>query len=187
MEKQNLKVGNVETVDPKEFDNLHKKIHGVMAEIEAIEKRGWNENQSYKFAQETDFVEKVKPLLTKYRLTMLPTCKSMTIREYGEDKSKNVKPTFLTSVEMEYEITCIDTQKSKTIIIPGTGTDNRDKGLYKAMTGSKKYSYALAFHISTGADPESSPDGEKKNTKVVTKPGVTKTPAKSGKKASHDF
>ncbi len=144
-----------------------------MSEIKNVEKNGLNQNQNYKFAKETDFVDKVKPLLGKYRLVMLPKIVSNTVTQYGDP----TKPSFLTVVEMEYTLIDIDSKDREVIKVSGQGSDRGDKGIYKAMTGAKKYAYSVTFHISTGDDPETTENEKKQKAApkvVVKKPASSK-------------
>jgi len=71
----------------------------------------------------------------------------------------------------------------------GQGADKGDKGVYKAITGAKKYFIANLFLIPTDDDPEGNDDYEKQmknlqtNKPVTTKvetPAASKTPVVKG-------
>lgn len=130
------------------MSKLYKKIHAVMNEIGTISKKGYNSFHKYKYATEADYVEALRPLLKKHGLTVTPK-----IIETPKVVS-NEKGDYLTTILIEFKLTDIDTGESDCAIVAGQGTDKGDKGIYKALTGAKKYWASLTFMVDTGDDPE---------------------------------
>lgn len=126
--------------------NVHQRMHGVMAEAGSISKKGFNDHHKYAFAKESQFVEAIKPLLVKYRLVIIPEIASLM--------HAPEKPT-LVDIKMIYTIVNVDNPSDKVVAsMGGQGQDNGDKAVFKAITGTKKYFYAVTFAIPTGDDPE---------------------------------
>lgn len=143
-------------------NNLHKKIHAVMNEIGNIQKRGHNKFHNYKYATETDYVEALRPLFKKHGLTVTPRIVRGSLVITGPDE----KGQLITTIEVEFKITCIDNPNHfETAIVGGAGQDKGDKGIYKALTGAKKYWASLMFLVDTGDDPERDSEGSSKSFK----------------------
>lgn len=135
--------------------NIYQRLHGVMSEINNVSKKGYNEHFKYKFAREVDFVEAIKPLLSKYRIMAIPEITSLM---HAPEKPA------LVDIKMTFTFVNIDKPDEKVVAsMGGQGQDNGDKAIYKAITGTKKYLYAVTFAISTGDDPEEeNPENDKK-------------------------
>lgn len=133
--------------------NVYQRMHGVMSEINNVTKNGYNDFQKYRFAKESDFVEAIKPLLTKYRLMILP---DVVVMVHAPEKPA------LIDIKMTFTIVNIDNPTDKVVAsMGGQGADNGDKAIYKAISGTKKYFYAVTFAISTGDDPEENSSNDK--------------------------
>lgn len=133
---------------------LHDKLVEVAAEVRNIEKGGTNEVQHYSFVQEADVVRKVWPEFIKRGLMFYPVHRRIgPIVEYANNKGG---ASFLTTVESAWRLT--DGEDSITVASCGQGTDTGgDKGIYKALTGDKKYAVLQLLGIATGDDPENEP------------------------------
>ena len=124
--------------------NVYQRIYDVANEIGTIEKNGRNDFHKYDYATEADFVHALRPLLNKHRLVIVPSVASIPQLVNG-----------ITELTMKFTIVNIDNPSDKVdMLIPGQGQDKGDKGVYKALTGAKKYFIALAFMVATGDDPE---------------------------------
>jgi hypothetical protein len=129
-----------------------KKLAGKLVEIiEAlpmIEKKGRNAFHNYNYAMEVDFLEAVRPQLTKHGILMSMSVDSVEIVNKGE------KGGMITTIKTSH--TFIDSVTGETLTFHGAGQgeDKGDKGIYKAQTGALKYALAKFFLISTGDDPE---------------------------------
>lgn len=146
--------------------NLFERLHAVQSEVEAIAKKGQVSfgNTKYKYAKEADFVEAVRPLISKYRLALTVQMEPVEPIQSRPDVSQ-VKITYLF-------VNIDDTKQVAMMSSVGQGQDKGDKGIYKAITGAKKYLLANAFMIPTHDDPEAS-DDEGRST-------ASTPPAKSG-------
>jgi hypothetical protein len=140
--------------------NLVSKLAEVMGLMAHIEKGGWNSNQKYRFVRESDVAEKASQLLAERNIFILQSVQEVKMEPLYE--SRGGMTMFLTTVKMGFQFVDGDSS-SKTDILYfwGTGADNGDKGIYKAMTGAEKYFLMKTFLISTGDDPEADESTDK--------------------------
>lgn len=128
--------------------NVFERLHAIQSEVEAIAKKGKVEfgNTKYKYAKEADFVEAVRPLISKYRLSI-----GVQMEPIGPVEGRGE----VSQVRIAYQFYNIDNPKELVVMSAlGQGQDKGDKGIYKAITGAKKYLLANAFMIPTHDDPE---------------------------------
>jgi len=127
---------------------LVKKLADVMAAVERIPKRGWNDFHKYHFATEADIAEALRTELASRQVMLIPGITGMERERVGE-KGQVLTTLFMT-------MTFLDAESGETIERPwlGAGTDKEDKGAYKAMTGGEKYFLLKTFLMPTGDDPE---------------------------------
>lgn len=146
---------------------LAKKILAIQSEITSIAKNGRNDFQNYDYATERDFVATLKPLLEKHGVIVIPEIAAPpSIVESGKDgKSK------LTTILMKFKLINVDDPEDYYYsLVGGQGQDAGDKGIYKAITGAKKYFIANTFMIPTGDDPENEVVKKVRGGKKVSKP-----------------
>lgn len=125
--------------------NIYQRIHAVMNDLKTINKNGRNDFHKYDYATEADFVHAIRPLLEKHGLVIIPSlAHPAQVLDGG-----------ITNIAMKFTIVNIDKPEEKVeSIVPAQGQDKGDKGVYKAITGAKKYFLSLAFMAATGDDPE---------------------------------
>ena len=126
--------------------NIHERLHAIMSEVGSVPKKGENEFHKYKYAKEADYVDAIRPLLSKYRVSVIPQTEMFSFTPEN---------TTLVNLKIHYILTNIDNPEdhvNATII--GQGQDKGDKAIYKAITGAKKYFIANTFMIATNDDPE---------------------------------
>ena len=129
---------------------LDQKIFLITNEIPTIKKEGRNEFQKYKYLKESQANEILKPLLKKYKVGFkMLSAIAKQILDLNKQKLVEVECTFEFSNLSPEALN--DKQK---IIVYGHGADTSDKGIYKAITGARKYCLMQNFLISTGDDPE---------------------------------
>jgi len=127
---------------------LAAKLAKIAGTLGNIPKRGWNPNQRYKFAQETDLVAAIRPYLSAagILITFSQTDHEILARQNPDAKG------LLTRVRLHWTVT--DGKESIEGDMDGYGMDAGDKGIYKAITGAKKYTLMTLFLVDTGDDPE---------------------------------
>lgn len=150
------------------MSSLYKKIHMVMVESEAIEKKmtvGEGKN-SYKAVSEAAVLNAIKPLLKKHGLVMFPV--GVRISESFQEYQGKYGTTqrFMSELHARYKIVDIDTGEFEILETVGYGADSQDKGSGKAMTYAYKALIQKTFCLFSGEDTdnEHSDDIEKKNS-----------------------
>lgn len=151
----------------KSNQNVHQRIHSVMTEMKKIQKNGRNDFHKYDYATEADYVEALRPLLEEHGLSVTPELVGEpSIKCIDEDKGN-----YLTTIRVRFTLTNIDNPEEQVeCVVPGQGADKGDKGVYKALTGAKKYWAALTFMVATGDDPERDEGQHRKHRGKKRKP-----------------
>lgn len=138
--------------------NVYQRIHAVMNEMSTIAKNGRNDFHKYDYATEADYVHALRPLLQKHGLVIIPHLMSAPMIQDG-----------ITHLAMKFTIVNVDKPEERVeSIIPAQGQDKGDKGVYKALTGAKKYFAALTFMVATGDDPEKDDSRSPSKSAVVS-------------------
>lgn len=133
--------------------NLVQKLVEIMAVIQRIEKKGWNDFHKYHYLREVDLVEALREEFTSRGIILIPS-----VRGYKHDvrlKADGKVDGILTTAEMTFKFIDSITGETESFDWAGTGEDKGDKGLYKAFTGAEKYFLMKTFLVPTGDDPES--------------------------------
>jgi len=130
---------------PAPKKTLPQKLAAIMAEVGRIPKRGMNTHFGYAYATEMDIVEAIRQKLADHQVMLVPSVTDVT------------REGTLTTVRLRYTLLDGEAPDYSTAITfdwAGTGSDNADKGLYKAFTGAQKYALLKLFMVPTGDDPE---------------------------------
>lgn len=153
--------------------SLIQKLVEVATAIRNIEKGGRNEAQNYSFVQEADVVRTVWPELLKRNILFYPAKRDVLgVERYD---TKNGAAAFLTTVSSTWIAT--DGTERIEVASLGQGTDTGgDKGVYKALTGDKKYAVLQLLGIATGDDAEASHASDESRESTAWNSG-TSTPA----------
>lgn len=157
------------------------KIAPAIAELQRragwVAKGGENTYDKYSYAKLENYVAVLKELMGELGLsiiTSIPVFRHEPIR-----KTANGKDDHVAVVEMQaralhtsgqwVEIDCV-----------GEGQDRGDKGVYKAITGGRKYALACLCGLATSDDPEN--DGEPE--RPTAPPPAQRATAKQSDKAA---
>lgn len=124
--------------------SIYKKIHAVMNDVNYLQKDDKVSfgNTSYKAISEEKVTSTIRASLVKNGLVIVPV------------EQEHTKDGNLTTVNVKYQITDIDTGEFIVAVSSGTGADTQDKGVGKAMTYAYKYLLLRTFAIPTGDDPD---------------------------------
>lgn len=124
--------------------SIYKKIHAVMNDVNYLQKDDKVSfgNTSYKAISEEKVTGTIRASLVKNGLVIVPI------------EQEHMKDGNLTTVNVKYQITDIDTGEYIVAVSSGTGADTQDKGVGKAMTYAYKYLLLRTFAIPTGDDPD---------------------------------
>ena len=144
--------------------NIYEKIAKVMEEAKYVQKKGYNSFHKYAYATESDYLTVVRPFLLKYGLVV--NSNVLNTSRDGEVTTATVEFT-ITNAEKPIE-------QIKSVLV-GQGADKLDKGVYKALTGCRKYFFASNFLLETGDDAEK--DVETEDSKPTAKVASPSKPA----------
>lgn len=150
--------------------NIYQRMADVTDKIGAFEKDGRNAHFNYKFAGIESIVRKLNPVLKECGVILVTTVvdipqqiEVMQMSKAGWNKNQ------VTQVRIKATAINIDNPE-ETISVEsyGFGVDSQDKGVYKAVSGARKYAIFLLFNLMSGAD-----DPEYSHGKI---PPAMKTP-----------
>lgn len=150
-------LGNLLSSFPTQPKGLHAKLAEVMLEAGRIPKNGTAPAAmgGYKFVQVGDAADVIRVALASRGITMLP--ESIETDSLQLNGGSSGKTTTIT-VKTAWRLTDAETGQTAVIESLGTGADNGDKFSPKAQTNAMKYALLMGFMLSTGDDPEASPD-----------------------------
>jgi len=120
-------------------------------EFKAVAKSGNNTFDKYRYADLEDYVNVVRPILTKHGLAIVSSVDEVvgmedrTTKNGGKEHAARVKVT----IRIMHE-----SGEWLETTVWGEGQDRADKAVYKAITGARKYGLACTFGLATSDDPE---------------------------------
>lgn len=126
---------------------LDEKILAIQDVIKKVKKKGQNKDQGYNYLTIEDAVDATRREMISRRLLLLPG-------KFDEATRHDDGKGFTFTLYIEWELTDLDTKESRTWKVPGAGWDYHDKGVPKAVTGSRKTALTLIFNLPTGDNPE---------------------------------
>lgn len=129
--------------------NIYQRVHGVMKDVDYIQKGDARVNGQYRFVSHDQVSAKLHPYLVKHGIVVIPTVE--TIKQDGN----------LTEVHLVVLFQNIDDVKDAfTVRTVGYGISSNkdgkldDKGPGKAMSYAYKYALLKTFCLETGEDPD---------------------------------
>jgi len=127
---------------------LTEKIWAIQCMTRKVRKKGVNPEQGWEYLRIEDAVGNAKKLMNRYKLILTPELVDMkrTANEKGSG--------YVIDLTMVWTLEDIESEEKITYRIPGSGWDYNDKGVFKAMTGSRKYAIVLIFNLAVGNDVE---------------------------------
>ena len=114
---------------------IFKEVHSQKFEMAS--------NGEYKFISSSALKNFINPLLIKHGVMPSPP-RVESITRHNR----------IIDVIIEFGFIDTEDMSQTKMMIVGSGFDDSDKGVYKAMTGADKYKYILLFQIPTQDDPE---------------------------------
>lgn len=132
-------------------DELIPAFISARKEINPAKKSGYNKFHKYKFANEEDWHDAVMTHILSYNLVL-----SFSVTEtinMEPRKTKNGGTEYVVEVHGTARLMHISGQWLE-VSGTGQGQDGSDKSCYQAMTGMKKYLYALLFALPTTEQAE---------------------------------
>jgi ERF superfamily len=138
------------------------KLHAIMKDCAYIQKDKSNDFHKYRYASEVAIKEKVHASMVEHSVVPQFNVVSVTEREVPKMKDgKQVASDWITTVQIYYRFSDVETGQFVEGTFFGTGADPLDKGCFKAITGALKYAITSQFLIATGDDPENDRQDDK--------------------------
>lgn len=142
-----------------------ERLHAAMADLEYLEKKGYNKHFDYHFVQEADVKAAVSKALRAHGLVL----SNVEYTPLGECTGK--------AATLRCEVCISDLARTEFVSYAGVGagTDSSDKAPMKACAAALKYALTSGFLIATGDDPEED-GGTAAKGKTGTAPSKPSTP-----------
>src|SRR5882762_7520208 len=128
------------------------KMAGAMKEIDAVTKKGRNENQKYNYVRAADVANEVRTALVNNGIAF-----TYDVSECRNWEKASNSGSMLNYCHIKVDCLFIDSESGESVTAGavGWGMDSGDKAPYKAMTGALKYIMRMTFLIPDESDPES--------------------------------
>lgn len=139
--------------DRKAFLKKWAKLREIMASFQ-WEKDGTNLHQRYKYITESQYKKNFEQALQEAGLLWKMETLDTIFHGAISDKMHLIEARF------RGQLTDPDTGEYEEFFFSGTGADNGDKALYKAVTGGHKFFLASNFNVAEGNDPENDEEVE---------------------------
>lgn len=157
---------------PVTGSKLAAKLAKILGEVGKVPKTGYNSFHKYNYVTENDLVYAVRDKLAAEGVFVFTSVEE----QHSEIiTAADGKQSLLTKVVTLHTFVDGETGETFSVKSQGQGSDNGDKGGYKAITGAMKYFLYKCFMIPTGDDPE----GDDK-TDERTAAGVTEKTSTAG-------
>lgn len=133
--------------------NIFQSITKIMEEVPAIGKNKKNTQQGFMFRGIDDVMNTFQPLLSKYKVFIVP----QVLEQIREERQTSKGGTLLYSIcKVKYTFYAEDVSSVDAIVV-GEGMDSGDKATNKAMAIAMKYAMFQVFCIPTEEmkDPDS--------------------------------
>lgn len=142
-------MGGADVADVVVKPSLWKKLSDVMGAVRGIKKDGRNDHHKFDFVSHDAVVAAIAQQLPEVGLAFSVEMVDFDREPTGsKDRSGNAAIRYV--VKSRYRFTCLDTGESQEYLWLGEGVDSQDKGLYKAITQSKKTFLLNIFLVATG-------------------------------------
>ena len=153
--------------------NIYESISNALADIGAVGKTKWNDQQKFKFRGIDDVMNSLHPVLEKNKIFVVPE----VLEQIREDRvSGKGNPLIYSICKIKYTFYAEDGTFVTAVVI-GEGMDSGDKATNKAMSIAFKYALFQIFCIPTEemADPDSespepAPKGKGKKQEAPSQP-----------------
>lgn len=127
------------------------KMAAAMKEIDAVTKKGRNENQKYNYVRAADVANEVRTALVNNGIAF-----TYDVSECRNWEKASNSGSMLNYCHIKVDCLFIDSESGESVTAGavGWGMDSGDKAPYKAMTGALKYIMRMTFLIPDESDPE---------------------------------
>lgn len=135
--------------------SVYAAINAITGELArcGIEKARTNEIDGYKYRSIDDVLDRLAPLLGKYRLCVLPRALERVVAERKDEQQRLL---LHVALRVSFTLTSVDDGSSHTIEAFGEALDGGDKATAKAMSAAYKAAMVQTFciPISGAEDPD---------------------------------
>jgi len=165
---EEVKTEEMPDFEEDEF-SVYRKLFWVQTHVKAIAKDTKNKSQGFDYTSSTAVLVKIRSLMDEVGLLLLFSVKEMEVMRDAAYKGKQA----LTTLMIEATWVDVDNPSSRvTLLWPGHGADDGEKGVGKAMTYGEKYGLLKFFHIPTDdVDPDADAPPEDENAPKCSKCG----------------
>lgn len=143
---------------------LSEKIFRITQACATIQRNGIGESSNpekplFAYVKIEDVLAVVNPLLKRYKLILTGNVAKEPVTHVGKAWATTEALVDWTLEDTENGVTVVGENtkyvtESRTWRVPGCGSDDQGKGIYKALTGSRKYALVLIFNLKFGDEPE---------------------------------
>lgn len=147
-----------EPAEIRQSDSIAKLAAALVAaqgKLKAVAKDGNNTFDKYTYATLENYVEVIRPVLAEHELCVI--CGGARMYAGSSRSTRSGGTEFITRVQLTVRIIHSSGEWLELAAF-GEGQDRADKGIYKAITGARKYALACAFNLVTSDDPEDNGD-----------------------------
>lgn len=162
------------------LDKIAPALAAAQRDAGLVGKGGENKHDKYRYSDLTDFWLACKPVLDKHGLSIVKSSQA-TVAAFGTTETRNGGTQHIRHVTLTARIMHASGQWIE-IDMPGEGHDRADKGIYKAVTGARKYALASLLNLATSDDPEAD-EGLLREIDAPQRPAEDPKPAAGTKKS----
>jgi hypothetical protein len=135
--------------------SLAQKLHSIQSLARRVAKRGVNPEQGWEYLQIEDAVLAAKRAMKKHKLVLIGSLDPKEGGTFNFTRVANDRGSgYVVDIVMCWTLKDVESDEILTFYIPGSGWDYNDKGIFKAMTGSRKYAIIFIFNLAVGNDVE---------------------------------
>ena len=132
-------------------DKIAAALVKVSSQVRLVGKGRSNDHDKYTYAELLDYVKATGEALTACGLMLLSSVDNTETLETRKTQSGSSQY----AVRVQLTIRAVhESGQWAQVAVSGEGQDRADKGIYKAITGARKYGIACLLGLATSDDPE---------------------------------
>ena len=145
--------------------NIYQRILAVASRIKSFEKDGKNTQFNFRYAGIEAIIERIQPICIENGIALV--CEAYTdntVLTFQGGKGENHISTCFVTL---HAINVDNPEERVSVSMPGHGYDSLDKGIFKAISGARKYAIFGMFNLMAGDDD---PERDEPTRKPATTP-----------------
>jgi hypothetical protein len=136
--------------------NIYQRIMAVTDEVKSFGKDSRNDQFNFKYASVEQVVAVISPVCVRHGIVLLFEAE---ILPPATNKNKSGEIQLAMVIGKLTAVNAHDPSDRTAVSLPAAGFDTLDKGVYKALSGARKYAIFSMFNLMTGSDdPETNVD-----------------------------